>query len=245
VATDHYAGPRHRRAPLASREQVVDQAMDLLDAEGSTGLSMRKLAAALGVSLPTIYAAVASRNALVQDVLRAALLRDVRAVSRRVTEGGDPPTVLAAMVEATSSHPWLHELAQELDTDTLLHVAEAVVSDARPSVFDRLVENLTSNGAASATGRDPGGGGSGASGGSIARRPPRQSGAGAASRSPRAAERLDPAQLLFLVMLLLDDVARLVDAGRCPADQQGRLGQALLFTMLEPLADRAGTVSVG
>jgi AcrR family transcriptional regulator len=178
--------------------------MDLLDAEGSAGLSMRKLSSALQVSLPTIYAAVSSRNALVQDVLRAALAREVRAVGASLEPGGaEPSAVLAAMVDATSGHPWLHELAQELDTGELLSVSEGVVGDTRPSVIDELAARL-----------------------------------GAASGRPAGAV-LEPAQLLFLVVLLLDDVARLVAAGRCPANRQGQLGQALLRTMLEPVDEPA------
>jgi hypothetical protein len=57
-------------------------------------------------------------------------------------------------------------------------------------------------------------------------------------KSERNADtRMDAAQMLFLVVLLLDDVARLVAAGRCSAERKGQLGQALLRTMLEPQQD--------
>jgi hypothetical protein len=55
--------------------------------------------------------------------------------------------------------------------------------------------------------------------------------------------RLDAAQMLFLVVLLLDDVARLVAAGRCSANRKGQLGQALLRTMLEPLPERSESLA--
>jgi hypothetical protein len=39
-------------------------------------------------------------------------------------------------------------------------------------------------------------------------------------------------ELLFLMMLLLDDVGRLVEAGHCDADLKGALGYRMLQTVL-------------
>ena len=44
-------------------------AYHLVDAEGPKGLSMRRLAGALHVSLPTVYTAIDSREALVERLL--------------------------------------------------------------------------------------------------------------------------------------------------------------------------------
>ncbi len=57
---------RRRRQPLVTREKVVGVAYDLLVQSGPAGLSMRKLATALHVSLPTVYTAIRSREFLVQ-----------------------------------------------------------------------------------------------------------------------------------------------------------------------------------
>lgn len=57
---------RRRRQPLVTREKVVAVAYELLVSSGPAGLSMRKLATALHVSLPTVYTAIRSREFLVQ-----------------------------------------------------------------------------------------------------------------------------------------------------------------------------------
>jgi AcrR family transcriptional regulator len=201
VALDPDSATRPKRPHLTSRPRVVEQAVALLDEEGAEGLSMRKLASALHVSLPTVYAAVESRNQLVQEVLRVGLGRELSAADdRNGVDAVEPARVLSRLVESTSRHPWLHDLAQELDTSSLLGVTGAVAADCRPSVMDRLVEHF--------------------------------------EKSERNADtRMDAAQMLFLVVLLLDDVARLVAAGRCSAERKGQLGQALLRTMLEPQQD--------
>ena len=59
---------KRRRAPLVTREQVVDVAYGLVVSDGPDGLSMRKLASALHVSLPTVYTAIRSREHLVSQL---------------------------------------------------------------------------------------------------------------------------------------------------------------------------------
>lgn len=58
-----------RRAGL-DREQVVDAALDLVEEHGADALSMRKLAAELGVTTTTIYWHVGSRDELVIAVIQ-------------------------------------------------------------------------------------------------------------------------------------------------------------------------------
>jgi AcrR family transcriptional regulator len=60
---------RKRRPPLVTRDHAIETAYRLVDAEGPPGLSMRRLAAALHVSLPTVYTAIDSREALVERLL--------------------------------------------------------------------------------------------------------------------------------------------------------------------------------
>ena len=60
---------RKRRPPLVTRDQVIEKAYHLVDEEGPKGLSMRRLAGALHVSLPTVYTAIDSREALVERLL--------------------------------------------------------------------------------------------------------------------------------------------------------------------------------
>ena len=65
-----------RRAPLVTREQVIDVAYGLVLTHGPDGLSMRKLAVALHVSLPTVYTAIHSREFLVSQ-LQTRLFADI------------------------------------------------------------------------------------------------------------------------------------------------------------------------
>jgi len=69
---------RRRRPPLVTREQVVDVAYGLVVTDGPDGLSMRKLAGALHVSLPTVYTAIRSREFLV-SLLQNRLFEDIAA----------------------------------------------------------------------------------------------------------------------------------------------------------------------
>jgi AcrR family transcriptional regulator len=192
-----------RRLPLVSREQVVAQAIELLVAEGTVGLSMRKLASALHVSLPTVYAAVESRNRLVQDVVDVALQQQIRETTAEIGSNlVDATDVLTHFAELADRQSWLHDLVGELDTETLQRVVHRSSEATSPSVLDRLALDVGSSHAV-----PPGGG-------------------------PVA----EPATLLFLIVLLLDDVARLVGAGCYPAERQGLLARSLFDTMLTPAA---------
>jgi len=67
---------RRRRQPLVTPAQVVDVAYGLVVSDGPDGLSMRKLAGALHVSLPTVYTAIRSREHLVAQ-LQTRLVEDL------------------------------------------------------------------------------------------------------------------------------------------------------------------------
>jgi len=64
------AAPRQRpaRAPL-SPEAIVDAALRVLDREGSTGLSMRRVADELGTGPASLYWHVANKDALVDLII--------------------------------------------------------------------------------------------------------------------------------------------------------------------------------
>lgn len=66
---DTESAQRRRRPPLVTRPQAIAAAYDLVAESGSSGLSMRKLAASLHVSLPTVYTAVASKEDLVDRLV--------------------------------------------------------------------------------------------------------------------------------------------------------------------------------
>src|SRR4051812_22209739 len=68
------------RTPL-SRERVVDAAFTVLDRQGLDGLSMRQVAAELGVTVSALYAHVSSKD----DVLEL--------MYTRLFDGFEPPAV--------------------------------------------------------------------------------------------------------------------------------------------------------
>jgi AcrR family transcriptional regulator len=62
---------RQREQPALSREQIVAEAVRLLDAEGIDALSMRRLGTRLGAAATSIYWHVASKDELVELVVDA------------------------------------------------------------------------------------------------------------------------------------------------------------------------------
>ncbi|WP_191892451.1 TetR/AcrR family transcriptional regulator C-terminal domain-containing protein, partial [Streptomyces griseoaurantiacus] len=57
---------RRGQGPTLSREQIVRAAVELLDAEGADGLSMRRLGAKLGAGATSLYWHVANKDELLE-----------------------------------------------------------------------------------------------------------------------------------------------------------------------------------
>lgn len=68
--------PRRPNAPVLTREQIVAAAIGLVDREGLAGLSMRKLAAELGVGPMSLYYHVPDRHSL-EDLIFDAVMGEV------------------------------------------------------------------------------------------------------------------------------------------------------------------------
>lgn len=135
------AQTKRRRPPLVTREQVVDVAYGLVVSDGPDGLSMRKLAGALHVSLPTVYTAIRSREFLVSQLqnrlfadIAAKLAADDLAAGPSGT-GGDPSARLGALTGAfldwARANPQLADflLSEEFSTE----VAQRVTHPDRDS----------------------------------------------------------------------------------------------------------------
>lgn len=126
---------RRRRPPLVTREKVVEVAYGLVVAEGPDGLSMRKLAAALHVSLPTVYTAIRSREFLVQqlqiqlfdDIAAVLAAADLSAADER--PGGDDrlTTMANTLLTWASENPRMAEflLSEEFSSEVAQRVAGA------------------------------------------------------------------------------------------------------------------------
>ena len=66
--TDHRVAPERG----ARREQILDQALALISEQGVHAVSTRKIAAAVGITQPSLYAFFPTRQALVAEVSRRA-----------------------------------------------------------------------------------------------------------------------------------------------------------------------------
>ncbi|BEL11417.1 TetR/AcrR family transcriptional regulator C-terminal domain-containing protein [Actinoplanes sichuanensis] len=93
--------------PTLSREQIVRAAIELLDTEGTTGLSMRRLGARLGSGATSLYWHVATKD----DLLELAVDEVMGEVY--VPEAGDAPWRIGVSVMAGGMramllrHPWV------------------------------------------------------------------------------------------------------------------------------------------
>jgi len=122
--------PRKANTPTLTREQIVTTAMALVDRDGLQALSMRKLAAELGVGTMSLYYHVPDKSALYDLILDAGLAE--------VDLDGDDPAqpadvrvrrIAYAIRKALLSHPHAAVLAmsRSLRTPTQLRPVEKLL----------------------------------------------------------------------------------------------------------------------
>ncbi|WP_433358974.1 TetR/AcrR family transcriptional regulator [Streptosporangium sp. CA-115845] len=98
-----------------TRQAVIEQALKLADTDGLQAVTIRRLAAELGVTPTALYWHVKNKDELLSalaDHLLAALVADVdpnRPWSRRLR------TMITALVEQTRAHPYLSTLLPMID----------------------------------------------------------------------------------------------------------------------------------
>ncbi|WP_067699237.1 TetR/AcrR family transcriptional regulator [Nocardia jejuensis] len=73
------------KVPLLSRERIADAALALIDRDGLTELSMRKLAAELGVQAASLYGHYPTKDEVLDDIARGVMAR----VDTSAFESGD------------------------------------------------------------------------------------------------------------------------------------------------------------
>lgn len=101
--------PRATRGdqPTLSREQIVRAAIELLDAEGAAGLSMRRLGAKLGSGTTSVYWYVATKDDLLELAVDE-VLGEVYVPEPGDTEWRVGASILAnGMRAALLRHPWV------------------------------------------------------------------------------------------------------------------------------------------
>jgi AcrR family transcriptional regulator len=97
------------RAPL-TRESIVLEALELMDAEGVEGFSLRKLGARLGVSAPAIYRHFADKDDLCRSVVEYVSQGMRVEIDRTAPPSEQIKALMRAMREHWSRHPSLVEL---------------------------------------------------------------------------------------------------------------------------------------
>jgi TetR/AcrR family transcriptional regulator, cholesterol catabolism regulator len=87
-------------ATAGPREAIMDAAMHLFGKQGYSGTSMRDIAGAVGVLPGSLYAHIASKEALLVDIVEDGINRFLAAVRPHVGSGATPTEKLRAMVIA-------------------------------------------------------------------------------------------------------------------------------------------------
>jgi AcrR family transcriptional regulator len=115
------------REPL-TREKIIDKALELLDAEGAEGLSMRRLGQALGIEAMSLYHHFPNKDAIL-DALLARIVEETGPAAP--LRGEDWKSVMlsgpAAAGRALEAHPkagWLF-LGRQYSTAPSLEMLEA------------------------------------------------------------------------------------------------------------------------
>ncbi|GAA3216494.1 TetR/AcrR family transcriptional regulator [Nonomuraea helvata] len=106
--------PRKATSPGLSREEIVRASIELLDAEGLAGLSMRKLGAKLGAGATSIYWYVAHKDELLELVYDE-VWGEMRLPEPEDVGWRDAASTLAySMRQVMLRHPWSADLLGRL-----------------------------------------------------------------------------------------------------------------------------------
>jgi AcrR family transcriptional regulator len=116
---------RDSREPL-TREKIVEKALEIVDAEGAEGLSMRRLGEALGVEAMALYHHFPNKDAILDGVV-ARILEETGSARSRSEAASDWKAVMlsgpAAAARAMGAHPnagWLFIGRQYSTAESLL-----------------------------------------------------------------------------------------------------------------------------
>ncbi|MCX4429513.1 TetR/AcrR family transcriptional regulator [Streptomyces mirabilis] len=122
-----------RRNQVLSREQIIDTAIELLDAGGEGALTSRALTEHLATGSGAIYYHVGSRDELLdtvtETVVTAALT--ARPTGAAATPGDEIRVVALALFDAIAEHPWLA-------TRLILQVVRNPVGPVTLGIFERI-----------------------------------------------------------------------------------------------------------
>jgi AcrR family transcriptional regulator len=106
--------------PSTRRQQIVEAARRLLEEQGPAALSMRNVAAEIGIRAPSLYEHVTDKRALESAIIADALTEHGLAQSQAIEDGhSDDPLMDMAMRyrEWALTHPHLYRLIYSRDLD--------------------------------------------------------------------------------------------------------------------------------
>lgn len=106
--------------PSTRRQQIVEAARRLLEEQGPAALSMRNVAAEIGIRAPSLYEHVTDKRALESAIIADALTEHGLAQSKALeSEPGDDPLMGMAMRyrDWALTHPHLYRLIYSRDLD--------------------------------------------------------------------------------------------------------------------------------
>ncbi|TDE30206.1 TetR family transcriptional regulator [Nonomuraea mesophila] len=106
--------PRKPASPGRSREEIVRAAVEMLDEEGLSGLSMRKLGAKLGAGATSLYWYVAHKDELLELVYDEVWSEMIAPDPGRVGWRDSVSAVAHGMRQAILRHPWSADLIGRL-----------------------------------------------------------------------------------------------------------------------------------
>ena len=96
-----------RREDALSREQIIDAAIALLDADGERGLTFRALAARLATGAGAIYWHIANKSELLVAATDAVVARSMGEDVAKATPRKAIHRLADGVFEAIAAHPWL------------------------------------------------------------------------------------------------------------------------------------------
>ena len=101
-------------ARSARARQIVEVALELLEEEGPTALSMRRIADRIGIRAPSIYEHLPDKRALEAAIISVGFERQAEAFEAAVDGSADPLAAIAAVYRAFAlAHPHLYRLMTE------------------------------------------------------------------------------------------------------------------------------------
>ena len=121
--------------PISSRaREIVAAARALLEEEGASGLSMRRLADRLGIRAPSIYKHLPDKQALEHALISAAFEEQGAAFEAALAEPDPIDAIARAYRDFARRHPHLYRLMTERPLDREQLVPGSEERAARPVV---------------------------------------------------------------------------------------------------------------